>query len=303
MVIIIAKIKSSWDDSSLLGIVLVLPLFLLIVGAVIYPVIEAIKLSFTNIGYIGAEYEYVGLRNYFNLLGSSNFWRFFLNSVIWTLGNAFTQVILGFITALIINQKFKGKTFARTWIILSWIIPTVVLALMWRWILNVSFGVINYLIQVLNIVENPVNFLGTLSGAMPTVIFVNSWRWFPFFAVIILAGLQTIPRMYYEAAEIDGGTGYQKFRYITLPLIRPLLSILGIVGTLWSISIFDVIFLLTRGGPAGATKTVPLFIYERGFQEYAMRDAVTGAIILSTILIIFIVAFVKLDPAFGKDFI
>lgn len=294
------KIKLSWGNSSLLGIILILPLVLWITGTVLYPSIRAIGLSFTDVDFLGTETNFVGLKNYISFLKNPEFWGSFGKSIIWTVGNAVVQVILGFATALIINQKFKGQEFAQTWIILPWILPTIVVAIIWRWVLSSTFGVLNYILQAIHIIENPINFLGTLQMAMPTLIFINSWRWFPFFGVIIFAALQTIPQELYEAAVIDGTSNIQKFKFITFPMLRPTLSVLGVVGTLWSINIFDIIWMLTRGGPAGATITLPVFIYKKAFQDYAMSEAATAAVLLSLFLILFIVFLTKIDPSFNE---
>lgn len=294
------KIKSSWGNSSLLGTILISPLVLWIVVTVLYPSIMAISLSFTDVDFLMTETNFVGLKNYISLLKNPEFWSSFGKSIIWTVGNAVIQVILGFATALIINQKFKGQKFTQTWIILPWILPTIVVAIIWRWVLSSTFGILNYILQAIHIIENPINFLGTLQIAMPTLIFINSWRWFPFFGVIIFAALQTIPQDLYEAAEIDGTNSIQKFKYITFPMLRPTLSVLGVVGTLLSINIFDVIWMLTRGGPAGATTTLPVFIYKKAFQHFAMSEAATAAVLLSLFLILFVVFFTKIDPTFNE---
>ena len=136
---------------------------------------------------------------------------------------------------------------------------------------------------------------------MPTVIFINTWRWFPFLAIIILAALQTIPVEQYNAASIDGANSFQKFIYITFPMMRPTLSVLGLIGTLWSINIFDVIYMLTRGGPAGATETIPVFVYQKAFQEYAMNKASAAAAILFLFLFVFVVFYFKIEPTFRED--
>jgi len=280
---------------------LIFPLVLWIAGTVLYPSIRAIGLSFTDVDFLGTETNFVGLKNYISLLKNPEFWNSFGKSIIWTVGNAVVQVILGFATALIINQKFKGQKFTQTWIILPWILPTIVVAIIWRWVLSCTFGILNYILQAIHIIENPINFLGTLQMAMPTLIFINSWRWFPFFGIIIFAALQTIPQDLYDAAEIDGTNNIQKFKHITFPMLKPTLSVLGVVGTLWSINIFDVIWMLTRGGPAGGTITLPVFIYKKAFQDYAMSKAATAAVLFSLFLILFIAFFTKLDPTFNEN--
>ncbi len=295
------KIKSGWNNTSLFGIVLIAPLLLWIVVMIVYPLISSVWMSLTDVDFLGINSNFVGISNYIELITDIEFWTAMGKSMIWTIGNALLQLILGFTTALIINQQFKGKSFVRIWIILSWIIPTIVLAIIWRWILNSSFGILNYILQLFNFVEQPIDFLGSFQLAMPTVIFINTWRWFPFLAIIILAALQTIPVEQYNAASIDGANSFQKFIYITFPMMRPTLSVLGLIGTLWSINIFDVIYMLTRGGPAGATETIPVFVYQKAFQEYAMNKASAAAVILFLFLCVFVVFYFKIEPTFRED--
>ena len=295
------KIESGWNNTSLFGIVLIAPLLLWIVVMIVYPLISSVWMSLTDVDFLGINSNFVGISNYIELITDIEFWTAMGKSMIWTIGNALLQLILGFTTALIINQQFKGKSFVRIWIILSWIIPTIVLAIIWRWILNSSFGILNYILQLFNFVEQPIDFLGSFQLAMPTVIFINTWRWFPFLAIIILAALQTIPVEQYNAASIDGANSFQKFIYITFPMMRPTLSVLGLIGTLWSINIFDVIYMLTRGGPAGATETIPVFVYQKAFQEYAMNKASAAAVILFLFLFVFVVFYFKIEPTFRED--
>ncbi|MDI3548630.1 MAG: multiple sugar transport system permease protein [Halanaerobiales bacterium] len=295
------KMKSSWNNTSLFGIILIAPLLLWIVATIVYPLIRSVWMSFTDVDFLGSNSSFVGFNNYIDLIKDIEFWSAFGKSIIWTIGNALLQVILGFATALIINQQFKGKKFVRTWIILSWIIPTIVLAIIWRWVLNSSFGILNYILQALNLIDQPINFLGSLQMAMPTVIFINTWRWFPFLAIIVLAALQTIPADPYEAADIDGANSLQKFIYITFPMLRPTLSVLGLIGTLWSINIFDVIYMLTRGGPAGGTETIPVFVYQKAFQEYAMNKASAAAVLLFLFLLAFVLFYIKVEPTFKEE--
>lgn len=288
-------------QDAILGIALIAPLLLWIVATVAYPLFSTIRISLTDLGFLGASAHFVGAANYLALLGSSDFWEALLRTLGWTFGNALLQMIAGFLTALVLNQEFRGQRFSRTWVILPWIVPTVVVAIIWRWMLNGSFGVVNYIIRLFGIVERPLNFLGAADLAMPSLILVNSWRWFPFLAVIILASLQSVPREQYEAAAIDGASGTQRFFRITMPLIRPTLAVLGLVGTLWSVNVFDVVWMLTRGGPVTATTTLPLYIYEKGFQAYRMAEASAASVLLCILLAVFAFVYLKAEPVFREE--
>jgi multiple sugar transport system permease protein len=277
-----------------LGILLVAPLLLWLTATIAYPLLEAVRLSLTSVGIIGTTADFVGLRNFRTLLGSGEFWRALGRSGIWVVGNAGLQTLLAFAAALILNQQIRGIRGARTWLVLSWIVPTVVVVIIWRWMLSGSIGVVSYVLQALGIVGQPVSFFGTRRAAFVSLIVINAWRWFPFLAVIILAGLQTIPREQYEAAAVDGASAWQRFWYITLPLLQPILFVMGLLGTLWSVNVFDVIWLFTKGGPSAATTTLPVFIYERAFARFALGEAAAASVLTAMILLLFSVLYLRL---------
>ncbi len=295
------KLKLAFDKTSFIGMILILPLVIWMVFSVIYPVISAISMSFTDISFFGTETNYTGLKNYIFVLKNPEFWDAFGKSIIWVIGNGLIQLVLGLGTALLLKQKIKGQGLFRVLIILPWILPTIAVSIIWRWMLNSDFGVVNYILQLFHFIDKPIVFLGSLKTAMLTVIFVNSWRWFPFFSIIILAALMDIPKDFYEVADIEGGNTLQKFRYITFPMLKPLLSVTGVIGILWSINIFDVIWMLTSGGPVNATKTLPVFIYRKVFQDYEINIGVTAAVIFALFLIIYVIFSVRVDTTFEEN--
>jgi multiple sugar transport system permease protein len=267
-----------------LAFLFVSPALLFLLAVLGWPLVQAVILSFQDVGVIGSQGHYVGLANYTAILGGAGFWRALGRSVVWVLGNAVVQTALALATALILNQKFPGVRIARTWVILSWIVPTVVVVIIWRWLLSSSGGMINPLLIQAGIIERPVGFFATRESAMTTLILINSWRWFPFTALMMLAGLTRIPSDLYEAARIDGAGTFQRFKRITWPLLQPTLLVLGVVGTLLSFNVFDVIWLLTAGGPAGATQTLPVLIYETAFKGYRLSEAATVSVLTSILL-------------------
>lgn len=257
-------------SQEVLPYLLVVPLVALLVLMIAYPLVNTVVLSFTNTGVIGAQAEYVGLRNYAEVLRSRSFWAAGSRSLFWVLGNIVVQTLLGFATALLLNRPGRWTAFGRVWILVPWITPTVVVAITWQWITSGSFGVLNYVLQWVGVISQPVTPLGDSRWALPTAIFVNSWHWFPLIVVILLAALQTIPGELYEAASVDGASPVRQFFAITIPVIQPTLFAMGIVGFLWSVNIFDVIYLLTRGGPADVTTTLPVAIYRTAFEGFAL---------------------------------
>jgi multiple sugar transport system permease protein len=296
------KLNLSFDRTSLIGMLLILPIIIWMILSVIYPVISAISMSFTDINFFGTKINYTGFKNYIFVLKNPEFWNAFLKSIIWAIGNSIVQLVLGLGSALLLKQNIKGKKFFRVLIILPWILPTIAVAIIWRWILNSDFGILNYVLQLFHFTDKPIVFLGSLKTAMPTVIFINSWRWFPFFSIIILAALMDIPKYFYEVADIEGGNTFQKFKHITFPMLKPLLSVTGVVGTLWSINIFDIIWMLTSGGPVNATKTLPVYIYRKVFQDFEINIGVTAAVIFALFLITYVIILVKVDSTLnGKE--
>jgi len=284
-----------------MGYAFVMPLMLWLAATILYPLIASISLSTQDIKFIGTTGEYVGLDNYSRVLESPRFVEALQRSAIWVVGNAIVQTILAFATALTLKQRFTGNRVARIWIILSWIVPTVVVVIIWRWLLSAS-GIVNYLLVNLGIIDEPIGFFSTGNRALASVILINAWRWFPFNAVIFLAALQRIPQELYEAASVDGATTLWKFFHITLPSLQPVLFVMGLIGTLMSFNVFDVIYLLTGGGPSGATTTLPVLIYETAFKRYRLSQAAAMSVITGVILLTFAMLFIRfLSPPSDPD--
>ncbi|MCB1467854.1 MAG: sugar ABC transporter permease [Rhizobiaceae bacterium] len=267
-----------------LAFLFVAPALAFLAAVLGWPLVQAIILSFQNVGVIGTAGSWVGFDNYVSVLGGMGFWNAFGRSAIWVVGNAVVQTALALGVALILNQKFPGVRIARTWIILTWIVPTVVVVIIWRWLLSTSGGMVNPLLIQAGVIDRPVGFFATREGSMASLIVINSWRWFPFTALMMLAGLTRIPSDLYEAARIDGASAIKRFTRITWPLLQPTLLVLGIVGTLLSFNVFDVIWLLTAGGPSQATQTLPVLIYETAFKGYRLSEAATVSVLTSLLL-------------------
>ncbi len=270
-----------------LAFLFVTPALLFLTAVLGWPLLEAVVLSFQNVGVIGTTGSWVGFDNYAKVIGSAGFWNSFGRSALWVVANAVVQTFMALGVALLLNQKFPGVRIARTWIILTWIVPTVVVVIIWRWLLSSSGGMVNPLLIQLGLIDRPVGFFATRESAMATLVMINSWRWFPFTALMMLAGLTRIPGDLYEAARIDGASAMKRFTRITWPLLQPTLLVLGIVGTLLSFNVFDVIWLLTAGGPSQATQTLPVLIYETAFKGYRLSEAATISVLTSILLMAF----------------
>jgi multiple sugar transport system permease protein len=272
-----------------LAFVLVAPALLFLAATLGWPLVQAVQLSLQDVRVIGAPGAFVGLDNYSRVLSNPSFWNAAWLSVVWVVANAVLQTVLALAVALVLNEKFPGVRVARTWVILTWIVPTVVVVVIWRWLFSTSGGMINPLLIQGGIVERPVGFFATPWTAMATLVFINSWRWFPFIALMMLAGLTRIPDDLYEAARIDGANAWQRFKRITWPLLAPTLGVLAVIGTLLSFNVFDIIWLLTSGGPAGGSRTLPVLIYETAFKGYRLSEAATVSVLATLLLMAFAV--------------
>ncbi len=269
-----------------LGLYLVLPAVMLVILVVILPILSGIQISFTSQRVVGSEYETVGLKNYFDLFGDKNFIASLGRSAVWVLANGLFQTIVALLIALLINQPFKGQNFVRTWIILPWAVPAAVTAILWRWMFDATSGIINTSMMRLSLIEKPLLFLANPEIAGISLTFVNSWRYVPFLTIIFLASLAGVPEEEYEAARVDGAGFWLQFKSITFPNILPTLTVLGLVGTLWASNVFDIIWMMTRGGPGVATTTVPVLMYDTAFYGYNISRASAGAIIFLLLLVV-----------------
>ncbi|WP_177216926.1 carbohydrate ABC transporter permease [Amycolatopsis arida] len=278
---------------------MVAPVVLVLAVLVLYPLARGVFLSLTNatemnsggtigVNEIPATYEFVGLRNYIEVLSGADgtFYPRLLWTLQWTVICVTLHYSLGLGLAVLLNRALRGRTLYRMLLILPWAVPPFVAAFGWRLILNNEGGLLN---AVLGMVGVPgVDWLGQPLAAKVSVIMVNVWLGVPFMMVALLGGLQTVPRELYEAAEMDGATPWQRFRAVTLPGLRPVSGTVILLGTIWTFNQFPVIALLTGGGPGGATDILVTEAYYQAFQ--GIRDyagAATYGAIIASMLIVF----------------
>jgi multiple sugar transport system permease protein len=275
-----------------LAYALLAPLFLWLIVTILVPIGYLVQLSFTSTGIFGTAAEFAGVANFERILGSTRFWQSARNTLVWVVGNGLVQVTLAFTVARLLHRRTVFTDFMQVWIILPWVIPGVAAVIIWRWMLS-GIGIVNYGLQSVGLVDAPISFFAQPGIAMATTVVVNSWRWFPLLAVILLAALRNIPTELREAAMVDGATENQTWWYVVMPLLRPVLYVLGLLGTLWSANVFDVIWLLTRGGPSGGTATLPVFIYEEAFTRFRLGSAAAASLFMMAFLLVFVVLFLQ----------
>lgn len=261
---------------------------------IVVPLFLAIRLSFYQMeSYISLP-KFVGLENYFQLFQEPAFWNALKNGFIYGLLSIALQVFFGIGIALILNEAFKGKAFIRGLTLLPYILPTVVVALTWQWMLDGNIGIITHAGDKLGF--GKVNWLGTPTLALLTVIVVSVWTWTPFVTTCFLAALQTIPLDIADAAKVDGTTSWQRFIYITLPILKPILVIIILLRGIWMFNKFDIIWIMTKGGPLGATEHLPILTYQKAFQTYDIGGGTAVATISFLILLIIVLIYLKIFP-------
>jgi len=261
-----------------LGFLFVLPIVVLVLALVAYPFGYAVYLSMTR-KYVGLPPVWVGFDNYVKLTWDGFFQRAVVNSFIFTFGSVGVKLVLGMAMALVLTSQIRWRGFWTGVLLIPWVAPTVVSALNFLWIFDYSLGVLNYLlVRVFRLLPQGIGWLSEPGTAMASVIGVNIWRGFPFFGISFLAGMKAIPGELYEAAAVDGATALQRFRHVTLPGVKNILIIVVLLSTIWTFNDFQIVYILTRGGPGGATQVLPVFTYEIAFGAQRLGEAIAVAL-------------------------
>lgn len=283
-----SRVWSRLDSPRVLGFVLVAPAALLLLGLLAYPLFLGVWLSMTS-ATLGNTGTFVGVQNYAAILADPVFRGAAGFSVLYTVCAEAGKLTLGLALALILNQSFRGQRAARALMLLPWVAPTVLSALAWLWLLDPQFSALSWLLIQLHLISSNLNFLGTATSARASVIVVNIWRGLPYFAIGYLAGLQSISKDLYEAAAIDGATGWQAFRRITWPLLAPITTILVAFSSIFTLTDFQLIWTITRGGPTDATQVFTTLAYQRAITAGQLGEG--AAIAVSPIVFMVVLAF------------
>jgi len=265
------------------GIRLLLPSLGFVGLLIVLPILYNIYLSFHFVSsYDPSHPKFVGLENYIGLLGSEIFWGDLLNGIVYTFASVILQLSIGLGVALFLNQEFVGRNLLRGIVLLPYLIPTVCAVFMAKWMLDPVHGIINASIQWTGI---SVNWLGKPLPAMLSAIGVNTWRFFPFVEIALLARLQSIAPSLYEAAELDGANVFQRFFHITLPELSSVMFVVALLRTIWTFNEFQLVFLLTGGGPMNSTEILPLLAYREAFDNNNIGMGCTVAMFMTFFLI------------------
>ena len=263
-----------------------LPLLVLVVGLIAYPFGRAIWLSLTD-KLVGYPERFVGLRNYEYLLRDDTFHEVVRNTLVFTAGSLVLKTLTGLAMALVLNAVWRGRNFFRGLFLLPWITSTVIIALTWRWMFDAfpGRGFFNSVLIDAGLLRRPIAFMADPAGAMLAVIVANWWRGFPFFGVCYLAGLQAIPGELYDAASVDGAGTWRRFRHITLPGLRHVMIVTLVLSFILTINDFNIIYVMTRGGPGTATQVLATYSYEVAFNQLRWGRGVTISIFLVPVLV------------------
>lgn len=267
------------------GLLLLLPLIILVLGLTVYPILQVLQLAFQQQGLYSREATFVGLRNFEAVFAHEGFTRSVGNTFVFTFGSLALQMGIGLPIALLLNKEFPLRTPIRAVMLFSYIVPYVVAAMTWKFMFSDATGILNYWVRASGL-PIPASPFGSLDWAMAGVILVNAWKNFPFMVLVFLAQLQTIDRQLYEAASVDGATAWQQFYKITLPSLIPIMLVVGMLRTIWNFNNFEVVFLLTQGGPIGRTETLPLYIYRFVFGEFSLGRGAALAVIVFFVLLV-----------------
>jgi len=276
------------------GLLLFLPAFIVIFGFIFFPVGYSFWLSLTNKHAVFPQYEYIGFQNYLGLANESEFWWSFWRGIIFSAGSIFFQVLLGLLAALVLNEAFVGRGFVRGITLFPYMLPTIVVILLWKWLLSASYGPVNYLFQALGLIEAPVVWLGE-QWLMASTIFVAVWQFFPFVVISLLARLQTIDLQLYEAAAIDGASAWKRFRHVTLPELRYVLFVVILLRTFFMFTKFDLPWLMaTGGGLQLLVQNLPVYAFRRTFRFMQAGEGAAVSVVLFLLLIVLTILYFRM---------
>jgi multiple sugar transport system permease protein len=272
------------NSRNALGLLFMLPAAVFLLGFLTYPLGLGVWLGFTDTR-IGRAGEFIGLENYAFLMDDQVFWLSVFNTIVYTVVASILKFVLGLWLALILNEKLPCKSFFRSIVLLPWVVPTVLSALAFWWIYDAQFSILSWSLMKLGLIDGPINFLGNPLNARLSVIAANVWRGIPFVAISLLAGLQTIPVSLQEAASLDGATPWKRFRYVTFPMLTPIIAVVMTFSVLFTFTDFQLIYVLTKGGPVNATHLMATLSFQRGIPGGQLGEGAAIAVAMIPFLL------------------
>jgi multiple sugar transport system permease protein len=297
----VARAKRRHTRQTALRVLCIVPPVALLGALVAYPLANAVYLSFTKSSFINPEPDFAGLQNYTAILTSDTFLTVLKNSLIWTVAVVAAQFVLGLASAILLSQKFKGRLALRSLVILPWIMPGVIAGVLWKLLYDPYLGPVNAIAGALGVEGNPA-WLGQASTALAAVVIAAIWKGFPLSTIMYMAAYQGVPNELREAARSDGANAWQVFRHVTLPAMAPTIRTTVLLTTVWTFNYFDLVYVMTAGGPGTATEIFPTYIYREAFQNVRYGFAGAYGVISVVLLSIFTVVYLRqLNKSGGLD--
>ena len=241
--------KRKKDYQSRTAYAMIAPAVLIIFGMGVFPVVYSIWLSFNDVNPMTFDTDFIGLENYKDIFVNPEFWQSIGITLYFCVVSIVIQLILGFLVAMLLNQKFVGRGIVRALILLPWAVPTIVNANLWNWILNANYGILNRLLMKLGIISDSIAWLSDGGTALHMIILADTWRMLPLVVIMLLAGLQTVSKSVWEAAVVDGAGAWRRLRAVYIPALKPMILVILVLRTIQAIRVFDIVYVLTKGGP------------------------------------------------------
>jgi multiple sugar transport system permease protein len=241
----------------------------------------------------GLVFALPGLQNFADVLRPRVTTQALWNTLFWVSGSIVFQVLLGVAAAILLNQNFVGRALVRSITLVPWVIPGIVAATTWAWMFHTEFGIINYMLTSTGALDEPMGWLTRGNTVMPAMIAINVWKLFPFVAIMVLAGLQSIPPELYEAARIDGANYWDEVRHVMLPQVRPVITAVTLLLVIWALNAITIIYAITRGGPANRTLITPIQIFRLAFDNVEFNQAAALSVMFFGVVMLIVVAYIK----------
>ncbi len=273
---------------------LMLPLLVVMTAVIGWPLVDTVRLSFTDAKLVGSEGDFVGPANYIKVLTGSNFQRALVTTTWFAVISVAAEMVLGVLAALLLNQRFRGRTALRALMILPWALPTVVNATLWRLVYNPEYGALNAALTQLGLLDSYRSWLGEPGTALAALIVADCWKNFPLVALIALAALQAVPRDITAASLVDGAGPFNRFRFVIMPYLAGPLLVALVLRTIEAFKVFDIIWVMTRGGPANSTRTLSILVYQEAFSFQRAGSGASLALIVTLLVTILAVAYAAL---------
>lgn len=273
---------------------MLLPALIFLVTLIAFPLVRVLHDAFTYVHLINKNMTgFAGFANFQKVISDEHFGQAIKNTILWTVFSVAGEYVMGLLTAVLLNRKFKGRAIFRTFVFIPWLVPIVVAGMTWDWLLNADFGIINHILLSTGLISEKINFLGDSRYAMATVIFVNIWRSFPYYTISLLAALQAIPGDLIEAAAMDGAGMFRTFFSVTLPQLRSVSLVVIFIHIISTAINFDFIWVMTEGGPNYATETLPIMIYRYSMRTFNVGAASALSTMMLTVMVILFIFYYR----------